>query len=415
MKKLILGLFILVHIFSCTKEELPTPIPKEVTAKTDTLPLVSKLNKTNQLFGESYPNQKSGNYFVWHHIRHLWPYMPQLDSDVKSWYGNGQAYGDVNKDGFQDILVSNVHDGGEGEMTWFVNSGDNYNYKKQNYFNQSTKGYKAHKILKTDVNSDGLADYIALGVDERIQGNYTGNFTVLIQKPNGFFDVNDIPNPQRYWFHNGAAGDLNGDGNVDVVTATFIWWGDGKGNFTNSFINVEQYSKALVYEVLDINGDKYNDLILRGPFQNTTIVFSNKGVWDSQNNKIILPSVEYKAVMDLEFMDFDGDGDIDILEMAQLGGNPPESNEPKYFVSKITVFYNNNLQFIPDENVLNESVDGNYINGKDDVYGWSNFKIDDIDGDGIEDIVAENFQDGTYNGLKKINGIWKKYIFKLGK
>ena len=404
MKKVII-LLSLLTLFSCTHEEVIKDFENTISPKSR----VFKLHK------ESYLNQKSGNYFVWHHVRNQWSFLPQLDSDNKSWYGNGQSYGDVNKDGFQDILVSNVLEEARGELTWFVNTGDNFTYKKQNYFNQSTKGYNAHKILKTDVNNDNIADYIALGVDERIQGNYTGNFTVLIGKTNGFFDVNNIPNPQKYWFHNGAAGDLNLDGNVDVVTATYIWWGDGKGNFINSFISLEQWTMPLVYEIIDINGDKYNDLILRGPNQNTTIVLNNKGKFDSSNQTIILPDVEYKAVMDLEFMDFDSDGDLDILEMAQLGGNPPNSNDAKYFVSKITIYYNNNLKFISDEIILNESVDGNGLNGKADYYGWSNFKIDDIDNDGVEEIVAENFHDGDFNAIKKVDGKWKKVMIAFGK
>lgn len=48
-------------------------------------------------------------------------------------------------------------------------------------------------------------------------------------------------------------------------------------------------------------------------------------------------------------------------------------------------------------------------------YGWTIFKIDDIDGDGVDDIVSESYQDGTYNGLKLIGGYWKKTTFKFGK
>jgi len=66
--------------------------------------------------------------------------------------------------------------------------------------------------------------------------------------------------------------------------------------------------------------------------------------------------------------------------------------------------------------------DGDYLNGNQSVgigyqdrNGWSRFKFDDIDGDGVDDIISENVQDGKFNGLKKINGVWKQHIFSFQK
>ena len=431
MKHLI-SLVVAISLLSCSKDEdFLTQIQVEQSKK-DTTTNVVNITPTKQytLYKESYLNQRSGIIWNWYDNRNQeFPYIPIVDfwvSNTKQqWYGGGHIYGDVNKDGYQDILVTyitspNNDNNGIPELIWLINDGDNLHFKKSttNYFNQSTIGIKSHKLSKTDVNNDGLADYIALGVDESIQGNYTGNFSVLISKPNGTFDVNNIPNPNRYWFHNGAAGDLNGDGNVDVISASFVWWGDGRGNFSkkeNS--NLESYTTSpLVYEILDINKDGWNDLLLRGPFQNTTIVLNDNGIFNSNNKKIILPNVEYKAVQDLEIIDFDGDGDLDILELAQLGGNPATTTfDAKYSVSHITIYYNTNLTFTADENLLSESIDGNYINGTKDKYGWTVFKFDDMDNDGIDEIVAENYHEGTYNALKKVGQNWKKTTIKFGK
>lgn len=373
-----------------------------------------------KLYKESVLNQRSGISFTWHDIQPvIWNYMPKMNMN-KGFFNAYQAYHDVNSDGYQDILVSYHIDENTVELRWYINSGDNRTFTPTDeFFNKSTIGYSAHKLLKTDVNNDTIADFIALGVDERVQGNYSGNFTVLIGNDDGTYDINEIPNPNKYWFHNGAAADLNGDGNIDVVSATYIWWGDGKGNFTKGIgidnDNGIRYTQSpLVYEIIDINNDGFNDLILRGPYENTKIILNNNGKFDNSNEIIEVPFAEYRAVMDIEINDIDNDGDWDIIELAQLGGNPPDSQDTKYFVSKLNVYYNDNLNFILDDKILSESFDGNYTQGKEDKYGWSTFKFDDIDGDGQDEILAENYHDSDWNSLKLIEGKWKKTTINFG-
>lgn len=384
----------------------------------DALPTATVSNQSTteptdlKLFKESILNQRSGTSFTWGYSEDYHPLFEERVTTRSGFYGGGQAYHDVNNDGFQDVLVSFHRDVNHTELRWYINSGDNKNYKipTRKYFNQSTSGIMSHKILETDVNNDNIADFIALGVDERIQGNYTGNFTVLIGKNDGTFDVNNIPNPNRYWFHNGAAGDINGDGNVDVITATFIWYGDGKGNFfKREDYNLSEYT-PLVYEIIDMDKDGWNDIILRGPFMGTVIVYNDKGIINKNSKTYTLPSVTYKAVMDIEVTDFDKDGDLDIVELAHLGGDSPEA-----VVSKITVYYNNQMTFLPNEIILEESLDGNLMHGESDKYGWSVFKFDDVDRDGVDEIVAENYHDGNYNALKLIDGKWKKITINYGR
>jgi len=273
-------------------------------------------------------------------------------------------------------------------------------------------------ILKTDLNNDDIVDFVALGVDERVLGDYSGNFTVLIGKSDGTFDVNNLDNSEKLWFHNGAAGDLNGDGFVDVIAATYLWWGDGSGNFTKGksvdIHDIGYTESPLVYEILDMNNDGFNDLILRGPFENTKIVLNNNGNFNSSNQIITLPSATYNSVMDIEIVDFDKDGDYDIIELAQLGGNTSNVFDPKYAVSNLLVYYNNNLNFQLNDKILNASIDGNYMHGEYDKYGWSVFKFDDIDNDGQDEIIAENYHDSNFNALKLIDGIWKKTTIKFG-
>ena len=80
----------------------------------------------------------------------------------------------------------------------------------------------------------------------------------------------------------------------------------------------------------------------------------------------------------------------------------------------LVTYLNNDGIFTLDTTILEQSKDGQGLNSEQwnsDNFGWTQFKVDDIDNDGIDDIIAENFHDGKYNGLKLINGTWTKYRF----
>ena len=416
MKKIIILLLGVGVFSSCTKEDIPTPI----SVKTDSVITQPITPKVTKLYKESYLNANAGVVFIWDDVNVFGEYNPNMHNEsVKGWYGS-QSYGDVNGDGYQDIIVSYHLSTTNVEIRWYINSGDNFNFTpSKSLFNQSTSGYNSMKILKTDVNNDGIADYILLGVDERVTGAYTGNFTVLIGKSNGTFDIKDLPNPKNLWFHTGAAGDLNGDGNVDVIAGTYIWYGDGTGNFTNSNTSLEPYVKsALQYEILDMNKDGLNDIIIStvSNIGVTTIVLNKNNKFDDSNVMIKLDKMSYNDIIDFELYDIDKDGDLDIIECRQLGNNPNTSTfDSKYGVSKLFVHLNTNLTFTYVPDYIQNSEDGNWQNGTGDKTGWSGFKFEDVDKDGVDEIITEGFQDGTYNGLKKVGGIWKKSILKFGK
>ena len=374
----------------------------------------SQSKRTFPLYKESVRNQRAGLAFTWGYEE---PYHQQFDDrpNRKGHYGNGQAYHDINGDGHQDILVTFHAEAGVGELLWYVNSGDNRRFARAvpQPFTGSTRGINAHKILKSDLNSDQIADFIALGVDESIPGDYTGNFTVLLGRADGRFDVREVPNPTRYWFHNGAAGDLDGDGHVDVITATFLWSGDGHGTFSRrTDFTLGEYS-PLVYEIADLDRDGWNDIVIQGPFTGTTIIYNDRGSFTSANRTVVLPVATFQAVMDIEIIDIDGDGDLDLVELAQRGGNPPGDNDPMYFASRLTLFRNQAGTFRMEEEFFPDSRDGNLLNGSTDRYGWSVFKFDDLDGDGIDEIVAENYQDGTYNALARQSSRWVPVIVPM--
>jgi hypothetical protein len=386
-KKSWLYLPILLLLASCSKEDIPSPQP---------IPPVLK-----SIFSESYRNQISGIAFTWNYSTIDNPSRTNLNNYERMEYNGGHAYSDVNGDGKEDILVSKINNG----IVWYINKGDDTQFiSDTTYINTSTFGLSAHKILKTEINKDGKPDFILLGVDERIQGNYSGNFNVLLSTSQKTFNLLTIPNPNKYWFHNGACGDLNNDGNVDVITATFVWYGDGTGNFTKSNVELNKYTQAiLVYEILDMDGDGKDDIIVGGndEYGNTMIIYNNQTLIGATTTQFPKNS-QFPFCVDIEFLDVNGDGVLDIVE---LRGDKSQIQTKIFTYIKTSSGYSLDLSFFDD------SIDGGGVIGQSDKYGWSSFKVDDMDKDGIVDLVAENYHDSKWNGYKKIGGKWVKTIF----
>ena len=411
MKKII---FILLAVltFSCQDEYIKDFENEVNESRTDII--VPTPSLTFKLYKESYLNQRSGISFWWYAG---WGYGTNLNEET-GYFAAGQAYHDINGDGFQDILTTHgIRNGNQitTNLTWYINDKTNTKFIKSNqYINGNTVGFESHKVVKTDVNNDNLADFIVFGVNETVNP-YTGNFIVLLQKSNGTFDIIKITDR---WHHNGAAGDLNGDGFVDVITEEHIWWGDGTGKFVKSSISLKELgvNQILEYEILDIDKDGYNDIILgNSPNESpTTIILNNKGHFTNSNKKIELEFFRTSHCYDIEINDIDEDGDLDIIEMR--------NNESKD-LSKLFVHINDNMNFKYVENYIPNSDDGGFTNSSIDKFGWRRFKFDDLDGDGKDEIVVENLHDGynpnennlVYNCYKKINGVWKKTFIKLGK
>ena len=410
MKKIFI-LLSLLTLFSCQDEfikEFETQAESNQTQNTQSTP-----KPLTKLYKESYLNQRSGISFWWYSG---WGHGTNVNEST-GYFSAGHAYHDINGDGFMDILVTHYDLSNKSSVNWYLNDGTNSNFTKSlKYINGNTGGLSSHKILKTDVNNDNLADFILLGVDETQQNNYGGNFTTLVQQKNGTFEIIRVNEGVGFWFHNGSSGDLNSDGFVDVIAGDYLWWGDGTGNFINSKINItELYARdVLAYEVFDINKDGFNDLILgAAPIKNpTTIVLNNNGKFDINNTKILLPTDMTTGINDIEIYDIDSDGDFDIIENRILNNK-----------TKLHTYINSNLKFTLVPYYIENSEDGGFLNGDVDKHGWGSFKFDDLDKDGKDEIVIENFHDGynpttgnlLYNCLKKVDGKWKKVMVTFGK
>jgi hypothetical protein len=165
------------------------------------------------------------------------------------------AIGDVDGDGDLDIVTANDL---AGTLSVLLGKGDGTFAAKKDY----TVGNGPRAPLIGDFNGDGKTD---LAVFNRKDGTVS----VLPGKGDGTFaakvDTVTLGDATSAWA-SAATGDLNADGKLDVVVATYlgsvsVLLGKGDGTFTASAENpgVEYFSTTAL---IDVDGDHKLDLVL---------------------------------------------------------------------------------------------------------------------------------------------------------
>jgi hypothetical protein len=246
------------------------------------------------------------------------------------------AIGDINHDGFPDIVVAS-HFGrfqtllsdGKGGFTEQIADGIGA-APLGGRTQRAVDGYAGAALA--DVNGDGELDLILLG-------NLTAGIEIYLGDGKGNWRLHTrLPETRPGRNMPGralAVGDLNHDGHPDLVVAfqrygLYIYYGDGQGGFSGGAVDVlppavfGTVASALV--LADVNKDGHPDIVVNGSTLGTgtvngpdVLLGDGRGGWKASSDglKVLSRVGEGLAVGDL-----DGDGNLDIVAGGNLAGDP---------------------------------------------------------------------------------------------
>jgi hypothetical protein len=259
------------------------------------------------------------------------PTTPDWESTPNGQYGTGLGVGDLNGDGWVDLVVANGNDMARQRVTVYLNNGAG-SYPVAPTWSSADIDYHGHLDL-ADVDGDGFLD-CAVAVYLGAGGFGTkGRVKLYRGVGDGTFSANPVwQSADTFYCFSLAFGDINMDGRPDLACAT----GDDYNNnaerrrvYRNlgaaletspSWMSTEnEYSLDATWA--DFNNDGYLDLAFAGTSCPNRIYFSQGGIlqttagWSSSDASIYANTVAAG--------DVDGDGwtDLAIADNNQLGGS----------------------------------------------------------------------------------------------
>ena len=131
--------------------------------------------------------------------------------------------------------------------------------------------------------------------------------------------------PAGDWPRDIALADIDGDGHLDVVTASYgdarVAWHESDGGSPPSFVRHDvslAVDGASAADVGDLDGDGDLDIVAAGALDDTVKWFaSSGGPSPSFTGRVIATGAG--TVTSLQAVDIDGDGDLDVLASCQYG------------------------------------------------------------------------------------------------
>jgi hypothetical protein len=218
---------------------------------------------------------------------------------------------DLDSDGRTDVVSANRE---EGKIAWYKNGGGSPVTWTAYIISASALG--AHSVYAADVDSDGRVDVLSASyLDDKVMWFKNGGSSPVVWTPYVVTTTADAP-------HTVHAADIDGDGRLDVLSASALddkiaWYRNGGGSpvtWTPFTITLEA-DFAFSVHAADVNGDGRLDVVSASHDDDTITWCENGGgdpvVWTEYT---ITTSAD--GAMSVRAADVNNDGRVDVVSAS---------------------------------------------------------------------------------------------------
>jgi len=322
------------------------------------------------------------------------PYSPTPDyiSTELFFYSTGGAFGDIDKNGYLDLVFSNGNDMlSQGETVYY-----NYDGILENSYGWISEDddFSGHLALG-DLDNDGDLDLVVANFMDEISGQkFIETTSKIYMNHDGFFESK--PTWESVLKNNSfstALGDFDGDGDLDVAFAHGqVYGGDLQQNHiyknNNGMIEtIPCWFTTEAYHTMDlVFGDFNSDGNLDVAYANTNapitihygdgITLSNSASWFSN---------DIDSLNSITTGDFNSDGYVDIAVTSNSSYLAYSKINSKFMGTGVTkIYYNNGSEIEKDPTWVSS-----------DAGVTSSIAGGDIDGDGDTDLAVGGWWEGS--------------------
>jgi hypothetical protein len=277
------------------------------------------------------------------------------------------AAADVDGDNDLDVL-STSWSSIDQKIAWYQNTDGKGSFETQQLINMQAGGVQS--VAATDVDGDGDLDVLS--------ASFTDNEIAWFQNVDGkgSFGAQQVISTQAGGAYSVAAADVDGDGDVDVLSASFsdnkiAWYQnmDGKGSFGAQQVISMQASGAYSVMAADVDGDGDLDVLSASYHDNTIAWYQNTDGRGSFGSQQVI-SRQANGAKSVAAADMDGDGDLDVLSASSTSSD-----------NKIAWYQNADGKgsFSPQQVISTQA------------RGAQSLAAADVDGDGNMDVLSASF------------------------
>ncbi len=227
---------------------------------------------------------------------------------------------DLNGDGYLDIVFSNHHNDVTFNVHSYIFWGSPSGYRPDNVDSLPTHG--AHGNSVADLNRDGYLDLVFSNLADGV----TRNIHSYIYWGSGSgYSAADRDSLPTHGASDNSVGDLDGDGYLDLVFSnysndetrnihSYIYWGSAS-RYRRTNLDSLQTHGAIGNSVADLNGDGYLDLVFSNHCSDSSFEVSSYVYWGSSGgyNPAHVDSLPTHGATGNFITDLNEDGYLDIL------------------------------------------------------------------------------------------------------